>query len=312
MRYRTADELLASMLEFVREGAEAGEAVLIASAGPYLQRLRIQLGAHGEHVTWTGMPAASSNPRRITAVMRGFADEHQGRPVRIVQEPAWQLCPPDQLCEAIRHETLINLALRDSPATVLCAFDQQLASGPADAVAATHPLIVRDASWQASASFAGVVPAAYDQPLPAPPPQAAMLSYRQDQAGVRDFTARRARLAGLPPERVTDLVIAVGELAANTMAHTSGPGKLWIWLAGSEIRCQVHDSGEITDPLAGSFLPDPGALGGGRGLWVVHQLADLAEIRTGPGGTTIRLRFRLAPEAPTRRRRASPVSRGRT
>lgn len=285
-----------SILEFVKAGVEAGEAVLIASAGPVLQRLRIQLGGHGEHVMWTGMASASTNPRRITAVMRAFADEHPGQRVRYVQEPAWQLLRQDHLREAMRHETLINLALAGSPATVLCAYQEQLDGDLAAAVQCTHPMAFRDGRWQPNEGFSAAGPAAaeWDQPLPDPPPSAATLSYRTNQDGARQFVADRARLAGLAASRVTDLVIAVGELAANTLAHTGMPGTLRVWAAGGEILCQIEDRGHITDPLAGSFLPDPAAPGGGRGLWVVHQLCDLVEVRTGPAGTAIRLHMRLA------------------
>jgi hypothetical protein len=31
---------------------------------------------------------------------------------------------------------------------------------------------------------------------------------------------------------------------------------------------------------------------GGHGIWVVQQLCDLAELRTGPSGTVIRLHMR--------------------
>jgi anti-sigma regulatory factor (Ser/Thr protein kinase) len=97
----------------------------------------------------------------------------------------------------------------------------------------------------------------------------------------------------LPPRRAGDLVIAVGELAANTFAHTSEPGTLTLWATDSEIICQVSDTGHITDPLAGRLKPDPAAAGGGRGLWVVQQVCDLAEIRTSAAGTAIRLHMRL-------------------
>jgi len=120
-----------------------------------------------------------------------------------------------------------------------------------------------------------------------------VLRYRADLASVRSFAAGRAARAGLPPHRVGDLVIAVGELAANTLAHTNEPGQLMLWTTGSEVICQVHDIGEITDPLAGKLRPDPGDPGGGRGLWVVHQLCDLVEIRTGPAGTTTRVHLQL-------------------
>jgi hypothetical protein len=93
----------------------------------------------------------------------------------------------------------------------------------------------------------------------------------------------------LPPRRVGDLVIAAGELVANTFAPTGGPGTLTLWATGSEIICQVNDTGHITDPLAGRLKQDPAAAGGSRGLWVVQQVCDLVEIRTGPAGTALRL-----------------------
>jgi anti-sigma regulatory factor (Ser/Thr protein kinase) len=120
-----------------------------------------------------------------------------------------------------------------------------------------------------------------------------VLRYRADLARVRSFAAAWAARAGLPPHRVGDLVIAVGELVANTLAHTNEPGQLTLWTTGSEVICQVHDIGEITDPLAGKLRPDPDDPGGGRGLWVVHQLCDLVEIRTGSAGTTTRMHLQL-------------------
>jgi anti-sigma regulatory factor (Ser/Thr protein kinase) len=93
---------------------------------------------------------------------------------------------------------------------------------------------------------------------------------------------------------VSDLVIAVGELTANTLAHTNDPGQLTLWATSREVICQVHDTGKITDPPAGQVRPDPGDLGSGRGLWVVYQLCDLVEIRTGPASTTTRVHLQLS------------------
>jgi hypothetical protein len=86
-----------------------------------------------------------------------------------------------------------------------------------------------------------------------------VLRYRADLTRVRSFAAAWVARAGLPPHRVGDLVIAVGELVANTLAHTNEPGQLTLWTTGSEVICQVHDIGEITDPLAGKLRPDPDA-----------------------------------------------------
>jgi anti-sigma regulatory factor (Ser/Thr protein kinase) len=122
-----------------------------------------------------------------------------------------------------------------------------------------------------------------------------VLRYRAGLAGVRDFTAAWARRAGLPPHQVSDLVIAVAELAANTLTHTRGPGTLTLWTTDDEVICQVQDQGHITDPQAGRVRPAPDALGGRRGLWVVRQVCDRVEIRSGQAGTTVRVHMRRRP-----------------
>lgn len=130
------------------------------------------------------------------------------------------------------------------------------------------------------------------RPLSTPPDGAEKLRYTTSLTGVREFTAALAHRAGLRPHRVTDLVIAVAELAANTLAHTGGPGTVTFWATNDEVVCQVQDQGQITDPLAGKVRPAPDAPGGGRGLWLVHQVCDQVEIRSGQGGTTVRLHMR--------------------
>jgi hypothetical protein len=67
-----------------------------------------------------------------------------------------------------------------------------------------------------------------------------------------------------------------------------------IWATGDELIGQVQDSGHISDPLAGRRIPAPDQ-GGGQGIWLVHQLCDLVEVRTGPTGTVIRLSMQLQP-----------------
>jgi anti-sigma regulatory factor (Ser/Thr protein kinase) len=134
-------------------------------------------------------------------------------------------------------------------------------------------------------------------PLSRPPKGAEVLRYRASLTAVRKVTAARARQAGLAPRRVNDLVIAVSELAANTLAHTSGPGMLTMWVTDDEVICQVQDQGQTIGPQAGKVRPAPDAPGGGRGLWVVHQVCDRVEIRTGPTGTTVRVHMQRSPRS---------------
>ena len=117
-------------------------------------------------------------------------------------------------------------------------------------------------------------------------------SYTTDLAAVRAVVHRYALLAGLPEPRAVDLVIAVSEVAANTVRHAKSPGSLKIWYDAREIVCQIQDDGIITDPQAGQRAPSlDGA--GGHGLWIVHQLCDQVDLRSDEAGTTIRLHMHL-------------------
>jgi anti-sigma regulatory factor (Ser/Thr protein kinase) len=147
--------------------------------------------------------------------------------------------------------------------------------------------------------------------LSTPPDDAEVLRYRANLAEVRKVTAARALRAGLSPGRANDLVIAVAELAANTLIHTSGPGTLTIWVTDEEVICQVQDQGQITDPQAGMVRPAPDAPGGGRGLWVVHQVCDQVEISTGQAGTTVRVHMMRSPRSAGGPSAARCIRRGR-
>jgi hypothetical protein len=68
---------------------------------------------------------------------------------------------------------------------------------------------------------------------------------------------------------------------------------------GGELICQVADSGHLTDPLAWHRPPSDELLGG-NGLWLVNQVCDLVQARTGQAGTTIRLYMRLNRHSPRR------------
>jgi anti-sigma regulatory factor (Ser/Thr protein kinase) len=293
--YRTPAEFTAGVLPYVEAAAAAREPVMVASQGRNLQLLRAQMDGLGERVTFADLASIGGNPGRLLGWMRQITEQHRGQPVRYVHEAVWPSRRPEEVGEVIRHEALINQVVGSWRVSVLCPYN--LALGP-DVIASaerTHPTLISDGHRQASVLYDPqlLVPAECDRPLADPPPDAAVLAYRDDLARVRAFTATHAHQAGLPDRRVRDLVIAVAELAANTLVHTSSAGTLSIWATMSEVVCQVHDSGCLEDPLIGRLRPDPADLGGGRGLWVANQLCDLVEIRTGRDGTQIRLHMRL-------------------
>jgi anti-sigma regulatory factor (Ser/Thr protein kinase) len=133
-----------------------------------------------------------------------------------------------------------------------------------------------------------IVPA--DSPVPTS--DAMYHTYRSDLSQVRALVLRRAREAGLPEDRASDLVLAVSEVAANTLRHTRSAGTLAIWHDADKVVCEIHDEGVISDPLAGQRRP-PANASGGHGLWIVHQVCDLVELTSDASGTTVRMHMAL-------------------
>jgi anti-sigma regulatory factor (Ser/Thr protein kinase) len=293
--YRGTDEYLDAVLGFVAGGLERADPVFVAVPGPKVGLLREHLGGQAGRVDFADMTEMGANPAWIIPRVAAFADAHRGRAIRYVGEPAWETRTAAELCEATRHEALLNLAFAETAAIMLCPYDRdRLAPGVIADAGRTHPVLITGGRSRPSRSYpgAGLFPAGCDEPLPSPPGRAAALTYRDDLAHVRAFASAQARRAGLPADRARDLVIAVSELAANTWRHTDAPGTLHIWAADGELLGQIHDSGHVSDPLAGRRRPTPDA-GRGHGLWVVNQLCDLVELRTASTGTTIRLHIRL-------------------
>lgn len=122
------------------------------------------------------------------------------------------------------------------------------------------------------------------------------MDYRDNLAAVRELVRRHARAAGLSASRAGDLVLAASEVAANTLAHTAGGGRVWVWPQHGAVFCEFRDTGTFSDPQAGRSRP-PDGIAGRLGLWVVRHVCDGIEIRNRPGGTTTRLFMSLADPA---------------
>lgn len=291
--YRDSGEHAAACARYVTAADAASEAILVAATREHLDGLRDRLPG-GTRVRLAELTAHGADPGRVLALIRTFAREHSGRPVRCVQDVGWQGRPVEHLAEAIRYEALLCQALAGLPASMLCGYNAQLGADLLAAGERAHRTVLEGTRERANAAPAcGVPTSPADLTLSSPPETAATLAFRGDQASVRHLAAAQATEAGLQIERVTDLVLAVAELAANTLSHTDGTGILKIWKTGDELLCQVSDSGQIADPLAGTLRAEADDVGSRRGLWLVHQVSDLVQVRTGSGGTTIRLHMGL-------------------
>jgi anti-sigma regulatory factor (Ser/Thr protein kinase) len=134
--------------------------------------------------------------------------------------------------------------------------------------------------------------------------------YTTNLSEVRVLAETQARQAGLAEDRITDFVIAVSEIAANTVRHAQSPGSIAIWADAGELICEMRDGGVIPDPASAGRQPPAADASGGHGLWLVHQICDKVDLQSDSGGTTIRLHMSLPPPAP--RARDSPGPNGAT
>ncbi|WP_328296549.1 sensor histidine kinase [Streptomyces sp. NBC_00435] len=294
--YQDLPEYVTGVGGFVRGALTAGEPVLVAVPGAHLDALRESLGGNAAEVTWTDMTGLGRNPGRILAALQDFADLHAGRPARIVGEPIWPGRSPAEVLEATRHEALINTAFAGRPATILCPYDVQ---GLAPEVLAdarrTHPTLIEDGHDLPSPGYSGAseVSADCDRPLPEPVGDVPQLDYSYGGlAEVRAYAEGWARGTALTPARRGDLVLAVSEAAANSLSHGGGKGTLRLWTTGGsrpEVVAEIRDDGRLADPLAGRRRPSLASSDGGRGLWMIHQLCDLVEVRATESGFTLRL-----------------------
>ena len=111
-------------------------------------------------------------------------------------------------------------AAADEIGSRLCAYDgARLPRWVVADAASTHPSVVTGQREAVSAGYLSppALPPRCERALPPPPAHAEALGYRDDLRSVRNFIASRAEQAGLGPPRISDLVIAVSELAANTV-----------------------------------------------------------------------------------------------
>lgn len=286
--YAGLEELVRRTLPFIAEGREAGEAVLVILCGQKVAALREALRTT-DGVHFADMAEVGANPARIIPCWRAFVREHAaaGRGARGIGEPIYAERSAAELAECQLHERLVNVAFaRAGGFRLLCPYDTDvLPAAVIDEALRSHPYTVADGRPRRSDAYGEASwRELFAAPLPEPPPGAALLWF-EDSAGLRRlraFVADEARRFGLGRSRSADLVLAVHEAAANSLRHAGGAPALRVWAEEDALVCEIEDRGRMElKPLIGRVEPAPDARAS-RGLWLIQQLADLAQVRRAP------------------------------
>jgi anti-sigma regulatory factor (Ser/Thr protein kinase) len=283
------------MLDFICGGIDAGEPVYVVLNAKKIERLRDALGEDADRVLFADMAEVGANPARIIAAWREFVDQHGagGQAIRGIGEPIWAGRSDPELAECHRHESLLNLAFADTPSfRLLCPYDvSALDPAVVEEAARTHPFVSDVDSFRESRSYRGIeaISAPFADPLGEVPHCAAALAFDGDSlAAVRELVKEQALKSGMSHRGAKTLVLAVNEIATNSVRHGRGSGVLRIWENAGFVICQLEDRGRIEEPMAGRLQPGVDGLGG-RGLWLANQLCDLVQVRTFEDGNVVRL-----------------------
>ena len=294
--YADHDDFLAGASSFIDDALDHGEPVLISVPAVRLHPLQEQY-ASADLARFVPMEDLGRNPAWIIPAWTDFVTPHiaAGHAVRGIGEPIWPGRTADELVECHRHEELLNVAMRDCAGfSLLCPYDtRELDDAALTTARENHGHLHQHGDTSTNPAFVAEVSAQLSAVLRDPPAWAESVAFDRDDAwSVRRKVAAAGGAAGLDAEQLEDLAVATSEALTNTVEHGGGSGEILWWSEPGRFLCEIRDHNPIADPLVGRVRPDP-TRGGGRGMWLIHQLCDLVQIRE-PGDGTKTIRLHLA------------------
>jgi anti-sigma regulatory factor (Ser/Thr protein kinase) len=286
--YGHDDELLEGLAGFARDGVAAGEATMVLAAPARLRALRHELGADAP-VGWVPNPFSAMRVGIAFDDVRRHLDGRAGAG-RLRVAADWELGGrlPSERRGFMRWEAAATALLADRDATLLCCHAARDPEVAADA-RATHPEVWCDGGWGTHPSYRPPGEHLRACPAPPPPPGEPMpLDDPWSLAPLRERVAEAGWRAGVDSGVLADFEIAANEVAANALWHARGPRDARVGVVDGALVCEVRDGGPGLDPLVAHMPPRAGS-GAGRGLWIVHQLADVVQVIPENGGTRVRV-----------------------
>ena len=178
-------------------------------------------GAHGGH--GAGGPQPGADHRHGAHGVRARA---RGQRVRIIGEPIWAGRSDDEYPACAEHEALINVALGEAPAYILCPYDvRRLEREWLTDATRTHPTLAADGDrWESPAyTDPGRGRRVVRPGAPPAPPEADVLVIGPT-TGPRtargSCTIRAAACTGSTASGSRDVRLVAQELAVNTVMHS--------------------------------------------------------------------------------------------
>lgn len=301
--YNSDEQLLNTVVPFLRGGLAAGEPTVVAWTGGYAALLRSAM-PEADRLVFLDEKDCYARPSSTVRVFRELMTRtvaDGASRIRIVGEltavglraswPWWA-----------RYEAAINRIYDEFPLWGLCCYDTRRIPGYVlDDVRRAHPWIAtEDGRHLRNQQYTPCGDLPTRQRAPADPLEdtTPVIDLRNEPlATIRNAVWDVERAGRLPDTVDIDaLVLVVNEAATNAIWHGELPVRFRLWAGSDRVVTAVSDRGPgPRDPLAG-LLPaveprqDAGAPdgGAGRGLWVIHELSDHVTFDTDSAGCTLR------------------------
>jgi transcriptional regulator with XRE-family HTH domain len=144
---------------FLLEGIERSEATLVVTNKGNIEILRDELGREAEQVELVDSANALTSPEAALELFTGFLNDkiQQGAVwTRVLAEPIWAGRSKSEVRLWTRFESLINLLLGSSPASVVCPYNvKALPPAILREAHATHPRMAEGGAVTVSPDYRG-------------------------------------------------------------------------------------------------------------------------------------------------------------
>ncbi|WP_159081566.1 sensor histidine kinase [Nocardioides sediminis] len=299
--YDGAEQYAAEAGDFLRDGLGRGHRGLVMAPPRRVDQLRSALGGDADEVTFVEDTVAYAPQWNVYRVLLDFAAAAPGVRSCVVAEQTLAGRVPAEVVDYRRLEAAVNVVFASADVDLLCPYDAgSLPPHLLDIGRRTHAAVRADGDRSPNAR--------YDDPFDVlaglaavrhPPERATTIdcSSPVDVAEARRLVRARGADAGLAPDVVADLALAVTEVLTNALLHGDSFALLHVYDEGATWVCHVHDGGRAPlDPVAG-LLPPAQPSDHGYGLWLARQLCAAVDVGHDRSGTHVRLHTRTAPRS---------------
>lgn len=284
---------------FLREGLERGHRGLVMAPGHRVDQLRSALGRDADEVTYVEDTVAYAPQWNVYRVLLDFAADSPDVRSCVVAEQQLTARTPVEVRDYRRLEAAINLVFAQQDVDLLCPYDAgALPSHLLEIGLHSHETMRTDGRLTPNERFGDPAGLLADLAIVVQSPPGATTIFcgsRADVPSARRLVHALGADAGLDPDVIDDVALAVTEVLANALLHGQPPALLHIYDEGDTWVCHIHDSGHVPmDPLTGLLPPDEPS-DHGYGLWLARQLCTAVDVGNDASGTHVRLHTRRPP-----------------